>query len=173
MVFPGYPTRRQPQPKETAHDTLGLLGARLVLVVGLLVLRELLVEEAREVFGGAVLRVALPAALLLNLALLHVGLRLEHRLFAQAPVRLDDCVDDHGVAGFLFVAPDLPMRPADRIGAGLLTRPRIGRGHLHGGTSGLEPYRALDVGMDATGRIVVEMEYAIARAMPGTIKGHH
>lgn len=46
-------------------------------------------------------------------------------------------------------------------------------GHLHGGPSGLEPYRALDVGMDATGRIVVEMEYAIARAMPGQIKGHH
>jgi calcineurin-like phosphoesterase family protein len=46
-------------------------------------------------------------------------------------------------------------------------------GHLHGNTSGLEDYRALDVGMDATGFIVLEMEDAIRRAMKGKIKGHH
>lgn len=46
-------------------------------------------------------------------------------------------------------------------------------GHLHGGLSGLENFRARDMGMDATGYIVVEMERAIADAMTGQIKGHH
>lgn len=46
-------------------------------------------------------------------------------------------------------------------------------GHLHGGVSGLENFRARDMGMDATGSIVVEMERAIADAMTGEIKGHH
>lgn len=46
-------------------------------------------------------------------------------------------------------------------------------GHLHGNTSGIENFRALDVGMDSTGWIVLEMEDAIARAMRGEIKGHH
>lgn len=45
-------------------------------------------------------------------------------------------------------------------------------GHLHGNPSGLEHYRVLDVGMDATGWIVLEMEDAIARALKGQIKGH-
>ena len=59
---------------------LGLFSARLVLVVGLLVLRQLLVEQARQVLRRAVLSVALPRTLLLNLPLLHVGLRLEQRV---------------------------------------------------------------------------------------------
>jgi calcineurin-like phosphoesterase family protein len=46
-------------------------------------------------------------------------------------------------------------------------------GHLHGGVSGLEKYRAFDVGMDATGEIVVSMEYAIGRIKNNEIKGHH
>jgi calcineurin-like phosphoesterase family protein len=46
-------------------------------------------------------------------------------------------------------------------------------GHLHGGVSGMEAYRSFDVGMDATGEIVVTMEYAINRALQGKIKGHH
>jgi calcineurin-like phosphoesterase family protein len=46
-------------------------------------------------------------------------------------------------------------------------------GHLHGGKSGLEDFRALDVGMDSTGCIVIQLEDAIARAMKGQIKGHH
>ena len=46
-------------------------------------------------------------------------------------------------------------------------------GHLHGGESGLEKFRARDMGMDATGMIVVEMERAIADALTGQIKGHH
>lgn len=46
-------------------------------------------------------------------------------------------------------------------------------GHLHGGTSGLEKFRAIDVGMDATGFIVQEMNYMITRALRGEIKGHH
>lgn len=46
-------------------------------------------------------------------------------------------------------------------------------GHLHGNTSGMEDFRCIDVGMDATGWIVLEMEDAIARALKGKIKGHH
>ena len=45
-------------------------------------------------------------------------------------------------------------------------------GHLHGGTSGLEKYRALDVGMDATGEIVISMDYAIRRIKDNQIRGH-
>ena len=46
-------------------------------------------------------------------------------------------------------------------------------GHLHGGVSGLEHYRVLDVGMDATGMIAISMEDAIKQALKGQIKGHH
>ena len=46
-------------------------------------------------------------------------------------------------------------------------------GHLHGGESGLEKFRAVDAGMDATGFIVQEMDLMIARALKGEIKGHH
>ena len=46
-------------------------------------------------------------------------------------------------------------------------------GHLHGNTSGLEKYRARDMGMDATGSIAITMEQAIADAMTGEIKRHH
>lgn len=46
-------------------------------------------------------------------------------------------------------------------------------GHLHGGISGLEQYRARDMGIDATGQIAMLMEDAIRDAMRGKIKGHH
>ena len=46
-------------------------------------------------------------------------------------------------------------------------------GHLHGGVSGMEEFRCRDMGMDATGMIVVEMERAISDALTGKIKGHH
>ena len=62
-----------------------------------------------------------------------------------------------------------PIAEWDRMHRGALHF----HGHLHGNTSGLEEFRALDVGMDATGFIVIEMEDAIARAKQGKIKGHH
>jgi hypothetical protein len=46
-------------------------------------------------------------------------------------------------------------------------------GHLHGNPSGLEKFRALDVGMDATGEIVISMETAIRRIKDNQIRGHH
>jgi calcineurin-like phosphoesterase family protein len=47
-------------------------------------------------------------------------------------------------------------------------------GHKHGGACpDMTKYRARDVGMDATGRIVVSMEDAIRDALTGAIKGHH
>jgi calcineurin-like phosphoesterase family protein len=46
-------------------------------------------------------------------------------------------------------------------------------GHLHGNVSGMEQYRSRDMGMDATGKIVMLMEDAIASALTGQIKTHH
>ena len=46
-------------------------------------------------------------------------------------------------------------------------------GHLHGSKSGLEAFRVRDMGMDATGHIVVSMEDAIKDAMKGVPKSHH
>jgi len=46
-------------------------------------------------------------------------------------------------------------------------------GHLHGNVSGMEKFRCRDMGMDATGKIVLLMEDAIADALKGEIKGHH
>jgi len=46
-------------------------------------------------------------------------------------------------------------------------------GHLHGGASGLEKYRAMDVGMDSTGEIVISMDRAIRLIKDNVIKGHH
>jgi calcineurin-like phosphoesterase family protein len=46
-------------------------------------------------------------------------------------------------------------------------------GHLHGGKSGLEHFRVRDVGFDATGKVVMKLDDAVADAMKGQIKGHH
>jgi calcineurin-like phosphoesterase family protein len=46
-------------------------------------------------------------------------------------------------------------------------------GHLHGGVSGMEKYRCRDMGIDATGMIVTQMEDAIRSALKGEIKSHH
>lgn len=46
-------------------------------------------------------------------------------------------------------------------------------GHLHQTPSGLEKYRARNVGFDCTGRIVWDMDDAIKDAMTGEIKSHH
>jgi len=46
-------------------------------------------------------------------------------------------------------------------------------GHLHGGISGMERYRCVDVGMDATGAIAISMDHAIRLGLKGQIKGHH
>lgn len=46
-------------------------------------------------------------------------------------------------------------------------------GHLHGGKSGLEGSRALDAGMDATGRVAVSLDEMVAQALRGEIRSHH
>lgn len=46
-------------------------------------------------------------------------------------------------------------------------------GHLHGGVTNQEQYRCMDVGMDSTCMIVVEMERAIAAIANNAIKQHH
>jgi len=46
-------------------------------------------------------------------------------------------------------------------------------GHVHGKVSGLEQFRARDVGMDATGAIAVRIEDIVKDALRGEIKTHH
>jgi hypothetical protein len=46
-------------------------------------------------------------------------------------------------------------------------------GHVHGGPNGLEKYRARDVGFDATGRVVSDLDEMIADALRGEIRKHH
>ena len=46
-------------------------------------------------------------------------------------------------------------------------------GHVHGGTTGLEKYRARDVAFDATGRVVSDFDAMIADALQGEIRAHH
>ena len=46
-------------------------------------------------------------------------------------------------------------------------------GHLHGGTTGMEKYRCMDVGMDATGEIVISLDRAIQMIKDHEIKRHH
>ncbi len=46
-------------------------------------------------------------------------------------------------------------------------------GHLHGKPTGQEQYRNMDVGMDATGQIVIQMEDAISAIINKKIKEHH
>ena len=45
-------------------------------------------------------------------------------------------------------------------------------GHLHDKLSGLEEYRARNVGMDSTGKILTLLDDAIADALTGKIKQH-
>lgn len=46
-------------------------------------------------------------------------------------------------------------------------------GHLHQNDSGLESFRARNVGWDYTGKILSSMEEMIEDALKGVIKGHH
>jgi calcineurin-like phosphoesterase family protein len=45
-------------------------------------------------------------------------------------------------------------------------------GHVHAKPTGLEKFRSRDVGMDATGRVVVEMSEMVRRACLGELKVH-
>jgi len=46
-------------------------------------------------------------------------------------------------------------------------------GHVHGGRTGLEKYRARDAAFDATGRVVSNLDAMIAEALKGEIRSHH
>ena len=46
-------------------------------------------------------------------------------------------------------------------------------GHVHGSKTGLEEYRARDVGFDATGNVVSSLDDVIADAIKGKIPNHH
>ena len=84
--------------------------------------------------------------------------------FAEIHKYLDIVYDGHKIVMFHY-----PIAEWDQMHRGALHF----HGHLHGGVSGLEKFRAFDVGMDSTGEIVVSMEYAINRIKNNEIKGHH
>lgn len=46
-------------------------------------------------------------------------------------------------------------------------------GHLHGSKTGQEQYRCMDVGMDATGKVVILLDDAINQICNNDIKSHH
>jgi len=71
--------------------------------------------------------------------------------------------------GYKIVMFHYPIAEWDQMHRGALHF----HGHLHGGVSGLEKFRALDVGMDSTGEIVISMERAIRLIKDNEIKGHH
>jgi calcineurin-like phosphoesterase family protein len=84
--------------------------------------------------------------------------------FVEVHKYLDINYDGHKIVMFHY-----PIAEWDQMHRGALHF----HGHLHGGVSGLEDFRARDMGMDATGMIVVSMERAISDAKFGKIKGHH
>ena len=84
--------------------------------------------------------------------------------FKEVHKYLDITYDGHNIVMFHY-----PIAEWDRMHRGALHF----HGHLHGGESGIEKFRALDVGMDSTGEIVISMERAINRIKDNVIKGHH
>lgn len=46
-------------------------------------------------------------------------------------------------------------------------------GHLHGNKTGAEHYRCMDVGMDATGHVLITLDEAINKVGNNDIKSHH
>lgn len=84
--------------------------------------------------------------------------------FKEVHKYLDITYDGHKCVMFHY-----PIAEWDQMHRGALHF----HGHLHGGVSGLEKFRALDVGMDSTGEIVIGMERAIRLIKDNEIKGHH
>jgi calcineurin-like phosphoesterase family protein len=84
--------------------------------------------------------------------------------FVEVHKYLDITYNGHKIVMFHY-----PIAEWDQMHRGALHF----HGHLHGGTTGMEKYRCMDVGMDSTGEIVVSMEYAIGRIKDNEIKGHH
>lgn len=93
---------------------------------------------------------------------------LKSREFCDQFVEIRDYLDI-SVNGTKVVMFHYPIAEWDQMHRGAVHL----HGHLHGGTSGLEQYRARDVGMDASGMIVRKLESVVAEALRGEIKGHH
>ena len=93
---------------------------------------------------------------------------LKSREFRDQFVEIRDYMDIN-VGGTKVVMFHYPIAEWDQMHRGAVHL----HGHLHGGHSGLEPYRARDVGMDATGMIVRKLESVVSEALRGAIKGHH
>jgi calcineurin-like phosphoesterase family protein len=87
-----------------------------------------------------------------------------YNAFEEVHKYLDINYDGHKIVMFHY-----PIAEWDQMHRGALHF----YGHLHGGVSGLEKYRALDVGMDATGEIVISMERAIRLIKDNAIRSHH
>lgn len=84
--------------------------------------------------------------------------------FKEIHKYLDIVYDGHKIVMFHY-----PIAEWDQMHRGALHF----HGHLHGGISSLEKYRAMDVGMDSTGEIVISMDRAIRLIKDKEIKGHH
>jgi calcineurin-like phosphoesterase family protein len=84
--------------------------------------------------------------------------------FAEVHKYLDITYDGHKCVMFHY-----PIFEWDQMHRGALHF----HGHLHGGTTGMEKYRCMDVGMDSTGEIVISMDRAVRMIKDNEIKKHH
>jgi calcineurin-like phosphoesterase family protein len=98
----------------------------------------------------------------------HDRKNLQHDVFRSCFTEIHDYLSfrDHGVFMVMF---HYPIAEFDQQHRGAIHF----HGHLHGAVSGLEQYRVMDVGMDATGKIVVPLDQAIEQVLQGKIKEHH
>ena len=71
--------------------------------------------------------------------------------------------------GTLIIMSHFPFLEWDQMHRGALHF----FGHLHGGATGMEKYRCMDVGMDSTGEIVISMDRAVNKIKDNEIKKHH
>lgn len=84
--------------------------------------------------------------------------------FKEIHKYLDITYDGHKCVMFHY-----PIHEWDQMHRGALHF----HGHLHGGTTGMEKYRCMDVGMDSTGEIVISMDRAVRMIKDNEIKSHH
>lgn len=76
---------------------------------------------------------------------------------------------DVSINGHKIIMCHYPFNEWDQMHRGALHF----HGHVHGKPTGLERYRILDVGYDATGKIVLPIKDAIKRIVNNEVKSYH
>ena len=98
----------------------------------------------------------------------HDGKFLKHKEFRDCFVSIHDYLEVE-VNKTLVCLFHYPMKMWNKMHHGSVHL----YGHVHGDTTGLEYFRARDVGMDATGNVVCDLEDVVQEALTGYIQDHH